>query len=137
MPPRNDAQADAPLSDRLAALVEMVEAGEFLEAMLLFYAADVEVRENEQAPRLGLEAAIANEERVLAAFPRVAAKALATFAAGDEAVIRWTFEFATADGTTFRLDELALQTWRDGWIVREKFYYDPAQMQAAVVAANG
>ncbi len=137
MPPRNDARPDAPLSDRIAALVEMVEAGEFLEAMLLFYAADVQVQENEQAPRIGLQAAIANEEGVLATFPRVTAKALATFAAGDEAAIRWTFEFATASGATFRLDELALQTWRDGWIVREKFFYDPAQMQLPIAVGNG
>ena len=137
MPPRNDAQPDAPLSERVAALVEMVEAGQFLEAMLLFYAADVEVQENEQVPRIGLEAAVANEERVLAAFPKVTARALATFAAGDQAVIRWTFAFTAAGGATFRLDELALQTWRDGWLVREKFYYDPAQMQAAVAAGNG
>jgi hypothetical protein len=37
-----------------------------------------------------------------------------------------------ADGTVRRLDELALQTWRDDKIVEEQFYYDPSQFAAPV-----
>ena len=125
------------LSEHVAALVDRVEAGRFVDAMRLFYAPDVEVQENEQPPRVGLDTAIANEERVLATFPRVTARALAIVVAGDEAVIRWSFDFVTASGAAFHLDELALQTWRDDRIVREKFYYDPAQMQAPVPASSG
>jgi ketosteroid isomerase-like protein len=124
------------LSESVSALVEMVESGQFLEALPRFYAPDVQVQENDQPPRVGLDAAVENERRVLSTFPQITSKALATFVRDDQAVIRWSFDFVTANGTTIRLDELALQTWRDGLIVAEKFYYDPAQMQVARAAAD-
>lgn len=124
------------LAERVSALVALAESGQFLEALPLFYAPDVQVQENDQQPRIGLDAAIENERRVLSAFARITAKALATFVQDDQAVIRWSFDFVTANGATIHLDELALQTWRDGLIVAEKFYYDPAQMQVARPAAD-
>lgn len=124
------------LAARVSALVAMAESGRFLEALPTFYAPDVQVQENDQPPRVGLDAAIANERHVLSAFARITGKALATFVQDDQAVIHWSFDFVAPNGATTRLDELALQTWRDGLIVAEKFYYDPAQMQAARPAAD-
>ena len=33
----------------------------------------------------------------------------------------------TPPGRQIELDEVAYQEWRDGKIIRERFYYDPAQ----------
>jgi ketosteroid isomerase-like protein len=33
-------------------------------------------------------------------------------------------EFEGVDGKSYRTDQVAVQTWRDGKIVNEKFYYD-------------
>ena len=43
-------------------------------------------------------------------------------------MIKWVFEMTLADGTTRRLEELALQRWQGDRIVAEQFFYDPAQM---------
>jgi hypothetical protein len=110
-------------------LIEMAERGQFLESLRSFYAVDAQVQENDASPRIGLQALLDNERRVLSVFQNVSGKALRTFVDGNEAIIHWSFEFVTQDGVVIGLDELAYQTWRDGQIVREKFYYDPAQIQ--------
>jgi ketosteroid isomerase-like protein len=46
-------------------------------------------------------------------------------------VIRWTFVFTRKDGTSFRMEELALQRWRGDRIVEERFFYDPAQLTSS------
>jgi hypothetical protein len=108
-------------------LIEMVERGAYLEAFDRCYAPDAVVQENDSAERAGIDTLIANEKAVLGAFRSITGRALASFVSGDQAVIHWAFDFVGHDGSLGRLDELALQTWRDGLIVHEKFYYDPAQ----------
>ena len=49
----------------------------------------------------------------------------------DRVVVRWVFEFEFLDGSRMRLDELAYQRWDGERIAEEKFFYDPAQLQAA------
>ena len=43
------------------------------------------------------------------------------------AAINWVFAYTDAAGRQIELDEVAYQEWRDGKIIRERFYYDPAQ----------
>jgi len=42
-------------------------------------------------------------------------------------VINWVFDFFGHVGATFTYYELAFQHWQGDRIVRERFYYDPAQ----------
>jgi ketosteroid isomerase-like protein len=44
---------------------------------------------------------------------------------GDRAAIHWVFDFTGTGGKRLRLDQIAYQTWKDGKIVHERFYYDP------------
>jgi hypothetical protein len=119
-----------PSQKRIEGLIERVESGEFLAAIEEYYAADATMQENQQAPRVGREALLANERRVLAAFEKVQARCVRPiFAQGDHVVIHWLFEFATAEGKAIRLEELARQRWRRDRIAEERFYYDPVQLQ--------
>ena len=43
-------------------------------------------------------------------------------------MIHWLFEFTGGDGKRYRLNQLALQNWKDGRIVKERFYYDSARI---------
>ncbi len=51
-------------------------------------------------------------------------EAVAVDARRGRTLIQSNFEFDAVDGTTHRYDQVAVQTWRDGKIVHEKFYYD-------------
>jgi ketosteroid isomerase-like protein len=119
-----------PTAERTEELIARVERGEFVEAIEEFYAEDATMQENQQAPRVGRPALVANERRVLAAFEKTRARCVRpVFASGDQLVIHWLFEFSTADGKTVRLDELALQRWQGDRIAEERFYYDPGQLE--------
>ena len=88
------------------------------------------MQENEQAPRVGREALLANERNVLGAFEKVQGRCVRpAIVSGDTAVIHWVFEFTTRDGRSIRLDELALQRWSGDRIAEERFFYDPVQLQ--------
>jgi hypothetical protein len=121
-----------PSPDTLARFVEMVEGARFLEAIETFYAADATMQENEQPPRVGKPALLANERKVIGGTRRVTARCVPPLlVSGDHAVVRWVFEFEGRDGAVARIDELAYKRWRGEKIVEEKFFYDPSQMAAS------
>jgi hypothetical protein len=49
------------------------------------------------------------------------------FVHGDRVVIRWIFRFEWLDGSVTDMEELAYQQWDGERIVKEQFFYDPAQ----------
>ena len=114
----------------------MVEAGEFVEAMEMYYADDATMQENNEPPRVGLPSLIAHERRVLATAGRSKARCLTPpVIDGNTVVLHWEFVFASPTGATIRLEELAFQTWRGDRLVTERFLYDPRQMRPALSAS--
>lgn len=121
-----------PSAETLARFVAMVEGRQFLQAIEAFYAADATMQENEHPPRVGKDALLANERKVVGATRQVTARCVPpVLVNGDHVVVRWVFEFEGRDGAVARIDELALQRWRGEKIVEEKFFYDPSQMAKA------
>lgn len=118
----------ASLQDTVEKFVAAVEAGDTVQALLDFYAEDASMQENTGPPRRGREALVAHERRNLAGVRWQRAFCVRpVLVAGDRAVVRWRFEFETQAGRVQRFEELAYQVWRDGRIVEETFFYDPAQ----------
>ena len=114
---------------RVEAFVKCVSENRFLEAIEEFYAPEASMQENVGALRHGRDALLENEKRVLAGSRSVRVRPVESwFVEGNESVVHWTFEFVTKDGHAVVLDELAHQVWSGERIVRERFYYDPAQM---------
>jgi hypothetical protein len=86
------------------------------------------MQENQAAPRVGRDAHVANERRVLARARSVRSECVRpVFVSGDYVVIRWRFRFEWLDGTVTELEELAYQRWAGESIAEETFFYDPAQ----------
>jgi hypothetical protein len=110
--------------------VQLVEAGETVEAMVRFYADDASMQENATAPRAGKAALIKHEQDALASIERMKASCVRPiFIAGDFVVIRWVFEIEDKKGRTVRFEELAYQRWQHELMAEEKFFYDPAQFK--------
>jgi len=117
-----------PSRERVLALVAMVEAGKYVEAIDAFYAEDATMQENDDPPRGGRDVLVAGERKVLAAHKDARTLPGSRFLLeGDRVVIHWTFEFTKPDGRRFRMEELALQRWRGERIAEERFFYDPDQ----------
>jgi SnoaL-like polyketide cyclase len=122
--------------EQLAAeLIRLVEERKFLEAIEKFYAPDAAMQENDEAPRVGLAALLAGERKALAYFKEIHVSRAASFLAhGDRVAINWIFEYTDPNGRRHRMNEIAYQQWREGKIIHEKFFYDPAQRQVEVAA---
>jgi len=120
-----------PSRERVAALIDRVEQGKYVEALQEFYADDATMQENASPPRVGLKNLVEHERGVMAAFKEIRTLPVKTWLVdGDNVVISWVFEFTRPNGTQFRMDELALQRWRGDRVAEERFYYDPAQLAA-------
>ena len=112
-------------------LIQFVEAADYLTAIETLYAPDATMQENNLPPRSGLPALLENERRMMANFKEIhQSSAISYVVDGDRVAINWLFDITLHDGSRLQLDEIAYQQWRDGKIVRERFYYDPAQTQA-------
>ena len=117
-----------PTPETLERFIARVEQNAHIGALEEFYTADASMQENQSPPRVGRDAHIANERRVLSR-----AKALSSscvrpaFVSGDRVVIRWVFHFEWFDGTVTHMEELAYQRWEGERVAEETFFYDPAQ----------
>ena len=112
-------------------LIRLVENGRMLEAITKHYGADVAMQENTSPPTVGV---VKNHAREAAFFGSLAAAKftlVSVVTEGNRAVINWLFDYTTADGQRYRMDEIAIQTWRDGKIVHERFVYDTATLAVA------
>jgi Flp pilus assembly protein CpaB len=127
--------ARMPSRETVEAFIADVIGGDHVGAIARWYAPDASMQENQAEPRVGREALIAGEEKVLARVAGVETELLAPpLIDGDQVAIRWRFTFALKDGGRLRQEEIAWQAWRGDRIWRETFFYDPAQMTAVQAA---
>jgi hypothetical protein len=122
---RSNAQPS--LEGRVNDLVSYIRNGKIIEAMHEFYADDTQMQENNNPPTVGLAANIEREHKFIAGVKRWIAfdvNSIAIDVSRGKSAIQSTSAFEGVDGKTYRVDQVALQTWRDGKIAHEKFYYD-------------
>jgi hypothetical protein len=117
-----------PSPETLERFIARVEANAHAEALDEFYTENASMQENQSAPRVGRDAHVANERRVLAKARTLASTCVRpVFVSGDKVVIRWIFVFEWLDGSVTRMEELAYQRWEGERVAEETFFYDPAQ----------
>ncbi len=110
------AQLDAELND-------MIRHGKALEAFEKFYAEDVVMMENDQA----FEGKETNRKREQEFFGNIAevhgAGIRATAVRGNVSFCEQFFDATFKDGKRIKMEEVAVRTWKDGKVVKERFYY--------------
>jgi ketosteroid isomerase-like protein len=117
-----------PTPATLERFIARVEQNAHVEACAEFYTADATMQENQAPPRVGRDAHIANERRVLARATSMRSTCVRpVFVHGDRVVIRWHFHFEWHDGTITDMEEIAYQRWEGERIAEETFFYDPVQ----------
>ena len=117
-----------PTTKTLDSFIARVEQNAHAEACEEFYTPDSSMQENQLAPRIGRDAHVANERRILSRAKALSSKCVRpVFVNGDRVVIRWVFHFEWLDGTVTHMEELAYQRWEGEQIAEETFFYDPAQ----------
>lgn len=108
-------------------LNRLIASGKGMEGFEKYYADDVRMQENLAPPTVGKDA---NRKREIEFFSIVEVFHGATLHAqavsGDVSFSEWTFDFTTKQGARVKLVEVARRRWRDGKVVDERFYYQPA-----------
>jgi hypothetical protein len=112
-------------------LIELVQNGKMLEAISKYYADDVAMQENTAAPTVGFAENFARESAFYGSLESVSFRLVSVLIEGDRAAINWIFDYTTGDGQQYRMDEIAIQTWRNGKIVHERYVYDTASLALA------
>jgi ketosteroid isomerase-like protein len=119
------------IKPQVLALIGLVENGKMLEAMATYYADGVAMQENTSPPTVGYAKNYAREAAFYGSLLALKFTLVSVVVEDDRAVINWIFDYTTADGQKYRMDEIAVQTWRDREIVHERYIYDTASLAVA------
>lgn len=106
-------------------LNQMILEGKILDAFDKFYADDVVMQDNNYPARDGKEINRQFEEAFVNGLTEFrGAKVVNTIISDDLAVVEWWFDYTHKDFGTRNYTQLAVQRWKNGKIIEEKFYYN-------------
>lgn len=107
------------------ALNQQVLAGDIMGAFEKYYAEDVVMQENSTEPFVGKAVNREREQQFVnsvAAFH--GASVLSSAVNGDTSFSEWEMDVTFQGGARYKLAQVAVRTWKDGLVVRERFYYN-------------
>lgn len=106
-------------------LAKMIGEGKILEAFDKYYADDVVMQENEDAPRIGKEVNRAYEETFVNGITEIHGGKILGVAVGENySTIESFIDVTHKDWGRVTRTQIAVEHWKNGKIVKEKFYYD-------------
>ena len=115
----------ADLKTEVDQLNQMVLEGKILDAFEKFYAPEVVMQDNDYPARVGKDLNRQYEEGFVNGVTEFReARVLNTLVSDDMAVTEWWFDYTHKDYGTRTYRQLAVQRWKNGQIVEEKFYYN-------------
>ena len=104
---------------------QLIINGLTLEAMEKFYADDVEMQENNEVPRKGKAFCIEHEKAALSKVKSLKIELLNQAIDKEKGTVftQLKMEFMNKKDQKICLDEVSMQQWENGKIVKEKFFY--------------
>ncbi len=110
--------------NHVQAVIDGILAGKILETFDAYYAEDVVMSENRKDERIGKAA---NREYEIKFLENVQEFHGATvgrvIVEGDDAAVEWSFDVTFKGGNRVKMEQVAVQTWKEGKIIREDFYH--------------
>lgn len=120
---KNNTMSD--LRTNVDQLNQMILEGKILDAFDKFYADDVVMQDNNYPAREGKAINRQYEEAFVNGLTEFrGAKVVNTVYSDDLAVTEWWFDYTHKDYGVRNYNQLAVQRWKNGKIVEEKFYYN-------------
>lgn len=104
-------------------VIDGILAGDILATFDRFYADDVVMSENGAPERVGKQANREYEEQFVNGVEFHRASVGRVVVDGDHAAVEWTLEFTPKGGERIVQRQVALQTWKNGKVIREDFYH--------------
>lgn len=105
-------------------LNEKILTGKALEAFEQYYAEDVVMQENGDAPFVGKELNRKREQEFFGSIQEFhGAELEAAAVEGDTSFGVWTLDLTFKNGVRYKNTQAAVRMWKDGKVVRERFFY--------------
>ncbi len=112
------------LLEHVGDLNDLLLQGKELEALEKFYDEDVEVQENDLNPIAGKQRAIEARKDFLSGVSEISCVQPLKVAVGEgTTMVEWKLDYRLKNGDQKKYTKVAIQEWKDGRIVREKFYF--------------
>lgn len=112
------------LLDKVTSLNNMILQGESMAAFEKYYHEDVEMSENGGDSTVGKAANRLREEEFFGAITEFRGARVLNVASGkDVTMVEWNYDYTHKDWGVRNYNQVAVQEWKDGQIIKETFYY--------------
>ena len=111
------------IRDNVQSVIDGILKGDILGTFDQWYADDVVMSENGMDERIGKAANRAYEEAFVNGVEFHGVELGTVIVDGDNAAIEWAFDLKPKGGERIVQNQVAIQTWGNGKIVREVFYH--------------
>jgi ketosteroid isomerase-like protein len=101
----------------------MIIRGKSVEAFRKFYAEDVVSQENDEPERIGRDAWMRGRQEMEKSIKKFNASVLAHAANGDTSFSEWRYDVDLEGMGPIKITQVAVRRWKDGKVVRERFYH--------------
>jgi hypothetical protein len=107
------------------ALNQQILSGDIMGAFDKYYAEDVVMQENSAEPFVGKAFNRDREQQFVNSIAEFhGAAVLSSAVNGNTSFGEWEMDVTFQGGFRVKLAQVAVRTWKDGQIVRERFYYN-------------
>lgn len=111
--------------EKINDLNDLVLQGKGMEAFEKYYHEDVVMQENENAPTVGKSQNRKREELFFASITEFrGARPLKVSVGEGVSMVEWYYDYTHKDWGVKTYTQISVQEWKDGFIIREKFYYN-------------
>ena len=114
----------ATLLEKISDLNDLVLQGKAMEAFEKYYHPDVVMQENENPPTIGKSTNRKREEEFFAAITEFHGAKPLKVTVGEVSMVEWHYDYIHKDWGIRNYTQVSVQEWKDGLIIREKFYYN-------------
>jgi hypothetical protein len=112
------------LLEKISDLNDLVLQGKAMEAFERYYHEDVVMQENETKPTVGKTANRKREEEFFEAIIEFrGARPLKVTIGENSTMVEWHYNYTHREWGVRNYTQVSVQEWKNGQIVREKFYY--------------
>ena len=113
------------LLEKISTVNDLILQGKAMEAYEEFYHQDVVMQENDLPVVTGKDANRKREEEFFAAITEFRSAKVISVAIGENntTMVEWHMDYTHKDWGIKNYTQVAVQIWKNGQIINEKFYY--------------
>jgi hypothetical protein len=112
------------LLSKLDDLNDLVIQGKSLEAFEKYYHDEVIMQENENAPTIGKAANLQREKEFYGSVTEFrSARPLKVTIGEGISMVQWHYDYTHEDWGVRNYNQVSVQEWKDGKIIKEQFFY--------------